>query len=480
MDWSALHVPDELSVAFQILYFATAIGVILVVLLENRNPLKTISWVIILLLLPVIGLIFYFFFGQNTRKLIIVSRRTYRRIMRRPVKYLLPQIRQIVPEEIESLVNLNYKNAHAPVLTCSDIEIYTDGGSMYEALKTAIEGAKDHIHLQFYIFDDDEVGCMFKKLLIAKAREGVKVRLLYDDVGNWQVKNSFFREMKAVGIEVACFLRVVFPLFTSKVNYRNHRKLAIIDAETGFIGGMNIANRYRTGLSWGGWRDTHISFKGAGVQGLQSSFLIDWYAATRMLLSEKKYFPPYGISSLSSLIQIVSGGPIGHWPSLLQATVLIISRAKHHLYIQTPYLLPTESINMALQSAARSGVDVRIMIPYRCDAFMPGLASLSYVGALLRAGVKVYRYRPGFLHSKLIVCDDYISVVGSANMDFRSFEHNFETNAYLYGKEIALRFKHIFLEDELFCSQLSYKSWKQRPLHKRFLESLMRLFSPLL
>ncbi|MDD6209308.1 MAG: cardiolipin synthase, partial [Bacteroidales bacterium] len=459
MIWTAFHVPDALSVAFQVLYFATAIGVILVVVLENRNPLKTISWVIILLLLPIIGLVFYFFFGQNTRKLIIVSRRTYRRIMRRPIKYLLPQIRQIIPEEVESLVTLNYRNAHAPVLTCSDIEIFTDGGNMYEALKRAIRSAKDHIHLQFYIFSDDEVGREFRDLLIFKAREGVKIRLLYDDVGNWQVKNSFYREMTKVGIEVSCFLRVAFPLLTSKVNYRNHRKLVIIDGEVGFIGGMNIADRYRIGLPWGGWRDTHLSFKGAGVQGLQSSFLIDWYTATKMLLSEKKYFPPYSISSSSSLIQVVSGGPIGHWPSLLQATVLIISRAKRYLYIQTPYLLPTEGINLALQSAARSGVDVRVMIPYRCDAFMPGLASLSYVGALLRAGIKVYRYRPGFLHSKLIVCDDFVSVVGSANMDFRSFEHNFETNAYLYGKEIALRLKHVFLEDEFFCTQLTYKSW---------------------
>ena len=478
--WTIQNWTEFIPTVFKALYLITALGVVLVVVSENRNPLKTISWVLVLLLLPFVGLVFYFFFGQNTRKLIIISRRTYRRIMRRPMKYLLPQVLNEIPEELELLVTLNYKNTHAPVLSYNDMEVYTSGDEMFDALKKAICAAKNYIHLQFYIFNNDKVGREFRDLLVAKAHEGVKVRVLYDDVGNFQIKKSFYREMAEEGIEVGCYLRVAFPLFTSKVNYRNHRKLTIIDGEIGFIGGMNIADRYREGLSWGKWRDTHISFKGAGVQGLQSSFLIDWYTATKTLLSEKEYFPSYKVELSPSLLQIVPGGPVDRWRSLLQATVLIISRAKHYLYIQTPYLMPTEGINQALQTAARSGVDVRVMIPNRCDAFMPGKASKSYVTDLLRAGVKVYLYQEGFLHSKLIVCDDYISVVGSANMDFRSLEHNFETNAYLYDRDTAIRFKEIFYVDETACTKPSYKDWKKRPLRKRFVESVMRLFSPLL
>ena len=478
--WTLQSLTDYIAPLFKVLYLITALGAVLVVVSENRNPLKTISWVLVLLLLPFVGLVFYFFFGQNTRKLIIVSRRTYRRIMRRPMTYLLPQVLDEIPDELEPFVALNYRNTHAPVLDYSDMAIYTSGGEMFDALKEAIRNAKNYIHLQFYIFDNDNIGHEIRNLLIAKAREGVKVRVMYDDVGNFHVLNSFYRGMEKAGIEVACYLRVVFPLLTSKVNYRNHRKLTVIDGEIGFIGGMNIADRYRDGVSWGRWRDTHISFKGAGVQGLQSSFLIDWYTATKTLLSDKEYFPPYKVEPSPSLLQIVPGGPIDRWRSLLQATVLIISRARHYLYIQTPYLLPTEGINQALQTAARCGVDVRIMIPHRCDAFMPGTASKSYVTDLLSAGVKVYLYTEGFLHSKLIVCDDYVSVVGSANMDFRSFEHNFETNAYLYDRDTALRFKEIFHADEAACRKVLYEKWKKRPLYKRFTESVMRLFSPLL
>ena len=320
---------------------------------------------------------------------------------------------------------------------------------------------------------------MVSDALIKKAKEGVEIRLLYDDVGSWKVDHSFFERMREAGIETRGFLKVRFPMFTSKVNYRNHRKVVIIDGCVGFVGGMNIALRYLKGVSWGIWRDTHIRVEGSAVYGLQVSFLTDWYAADRSLITSSCYFPEIS-SNGESLVQIVTSNPIGGMESIVQGLLIAITTSRKYFYIQTPYLLPTEPILMGLKTAALGGVDVRIMIPERSDSRIVHLASLSYLEELIKSGVKIYRYKKGFLHSKMMVSDDTLSTVGSTNMDFRSFEHNFEVNAFLYDRPSAQKMKSIFLDDQKDAELVSLKEWRMRPWYQKVAESVIRLFAPLL
>lgn len=476
---TTIHIQMIVATIFILLYSVTILGLVLVIITENRNPLKTIPWVIVLLLAPGIGLLFYFFFGQDNRKQRIISRRTYKRIMKRPQERKLPPDACSVPAPYKPLSALLSNCNQSPLLYGTQINIYTNGTDKFDDLLQAIRSAKHHIHIQYYIFCDDEIGRRIKEALIAKAREGIEVRVLYDDVGCWNVKDQFFKEMKNEGIEVYAFLKVAFPIFTSKVNYRNHRKIVVIDGKIGFMGGMNIADRYNNGTSWGIWRDTHFKFTGRGVLGLQSAFLIDWYVVSKKLLKDKVYYPTTDIYS-DNIMQIATSGPVGQWRTLLQATIFAIANAKKYIFIQTPYFLPTEGLNQALQTAALGGIDVRLMLPKRSDTHSVNMASHSFIDDMVKAGAKIYFYQPGFLHSKLLVIDDMLTCIGSANMDFRSFEHNFEINAFVYQAQFALQMKKVFLHDMHNCERLIPSKWLKRPLKQRIAESFMRLFSPLL
>ena len=463
-----------------ILYLITVLSLVLVVLLENRNPLKTIPWVIVLLFLPGVGLIFYVVFGQDNRRQRFISRKTYKRIMKPLQSDIVKQDKCVVPLAYQPLVNLLNRNQQNPLLYGSAIKCYTTGTDKFDALLNEINRAKHHIHLQYYIFADDEIGRVVKEALIAKAKEGIEVRVLYDDVGSWDVKKRFFQEMRNAGIEVHAFLRVAFPIFSSKVNYRNHRKVVVIDGKTGFLGGMNIADRYLKGTSWGVWRDSHFKVSGKGVHGLQSAFLIDWYVASKKLVKGKLYYPEEEIFD-NNIMQIVTSGPVGHWRAYLQAVTFAITNAKKYIYIQTPYFLPTDGLNHALQTVAMGGVDVRLMLPKRSDTRMANMASRSFLDDMIKAGVKVYFYESGFLHAKLLVIDDMLTSIGSANIDFRSFEHNFEINAFVYQESFAKEMKEVFLDDmRQHCRQLVPARWLKRPIPQRLAESFMRLFSPLL
>lgn len=476
---NSVHIQYVVTSLFMLIYCVTVLGLVVVVIAENRNPLKTIPWVVVLLLAPVVGLVFYFFFGQDNRKQRIISRRTYKRIMKCPQERLLAQDACCVPEIYKPLSALLTNTNQAPLLFGSKITIYTNGSDKFEALLAEIAKASHHIHLQYYIFCDDETGNKVKKALIAKAHEGVQVRVLYDDVGCWNVKASFFKEMKEAGIEVHAFLPVAFPIFTSKVNYRNHRKIVVIDGQVGFIGGMNIADRYVKGNEYGKWRDSHFRIEGKGVHGLQSAFLIDWYVVSKTLHTSKRYYPPVPLFT-NNIMQLATCGPVGQWRTILQATLFAISNAKRYIYIQTPYFLPSDGLNTALQVAALGGIDVRLMIPKKADSKMVNMATRSFIDESVRAGVKVYFYTGGFLHAKLLVMDDMLTAVGSANLDFRSLEHNFEINAFMYDESFAVQMKKIFLHDMEECERLVPSRWMKRPLKKRFTESFMRLFSPLL
>lgn len=470
-------------------YAVSILVVVILIVLENRSPLKTISWVLVLLLLPGLGFIFYIFFGQNFRKEKIIARKGLRNHHR--LNYLAhSQINQLtegnlgeneIAREPTGIVRLLLNNSSAVVTTGNEVTFLHNGRDKFEALIRELRKAKDFIHLEYYIFAEDNIGNQVKEILKEKARRGVEVRLIVDDVGSWELKSSFFEEMREAGIEVYSFLQVRFPLLTSKVNYRNHRKIVVIDGQVGFIGGYNIADRYKEGdaATYGIWRDTHIMIEGDAVNSLQSVFLTDWYFVSQTELQESRYFPPSKPVS-NKVIQIVASGPDSDWPGIMMGIFQTIVTAKDYVYIATPYFMPSESVLLALKMAALSGVDVRIIIPEKSDAFITLLCSKSYIREMLEAGVQIYFYQKGFLHSKTLVADDKISIVGSANMDFRSFEQNFESTAFIYDASTAQEMKQTYLEDQADSEIVLLPEWIDRPHIEKVKESFARLFSPLL
>lgn len=464
---------------FYLIYFAVVITTIFIVILDNRNPIKTMAWILVLFFLPVVGLLFYLFFGRSTRKEQLITKKGYARLSKRPMMEYQTQESLAGNVSKQRLVSFFTQVNSALTFEGNQVEFYTNGYSMIQSMIRELSRARHHIHLEYYIFEDDAVGRLLRDVLIDRARAGVKVRVLYDDVGCWKVDHAFYEQMLCEGIEVQGFLKVRFPQFTSKVNYRNHRKLTIIDGEVGFIGGMNIAERYLKGVSWGSWRDTQVKLSGKAVYGLQTAFLTDWYAVDRSLITSAEYFPAIP-SRGETIAQIVTSDPVGEWKDIMQGLMMAICSARHYFYVQSPYFVPTEQIKTALQTAALSGVDVRLMLPKRADTWLIHESSLSYLEDMMKAGVKIYLYRRGFLHSKLMVCDDELSTVGSTNMDFRSFEHNFEANAFFYDKMTALAIKNIFLEDQKHCLLLSSKIWNKRSWKNKVIESVVRLLAPLL
>ena len=305
------------------------------------------------------------------------------------------------------------------------------------------------------------------------------MRLQIDDLANL-TRRKFYRRMQKKGVQVKSFLRVRLLLLNSDTNYRNHRKNVVIDGRVGYTGGMNIAKRYAVGIRSGIWRDTHIRVTGPVVSEMQSAFLMDWKFTTKQLLDDPAYYPAVPPAG-NLLMQVATSGPMGEFRVIMQAVLRILAESKHYVYIQTPYFIPTEPIMLALRNAALSGVDVRLMVPYRGDGnFLVTLASRSYVKDLLAAGVKVIFYEKGFLHAKTIVADDQVVSIGSTNMDVRSFEQDFEINAFIYDSDMAVRMRGVFLEDEKDGRYIDPAQWAERPAFVRFEESFARLFSPLL
>ena len=478
MEWNLL-IEKLATITFDTVLWIIIIGTILVIVMDNRNPVKTLAWILVLIFLPVVGLVFYIFFGRSQRHERIIGKKVYGHLMKKPIAEYLAQPAARLPEGYKRIIDLFHNVNQSLPFEGNSIETFTSGYSFIQALLRELQQARQHIHIESYIFEDDAIGRMVRDVLIEKSRSGVEVRVIYDDVGCWHVPNRFFERMREAGIEVRSFLKVRFPHFTNKVNYRNHRKIIVIDGRTGFVGGMNLAERYVRGFSWGIWRDTQLMLKGKAVHGLQTAFLLDWYFVDRTLISAAKYFPKLDNPG-SSLVQIVTSEPVGPWREIMQGLVKAMSEARKYFYIQTPYFLPTEPMLVAMQTAALSGVDVRLMLPYRTDSRLTHLASCSYLADVLRAGVKVYLYQKGFLHSKLMVSDDLLSTVGSTNMDFRSFEHNFEVNAFIYDTETALQMREIFLQDQRDCLPVSLKTWEKRSRSRKVAESTVRLLSPLL
>lgn len=467
---------------FILIYVFTVTATILTVLMDNRQPAKTMAWVLVLLFVPVVGIVLYFFFGQNVRKMRFISQRSLDQLTRRSMLEFVEQRELRLPDEYRTQIRLFANQNMSLPFKDNEADIYTSGYDFFPALLRAIAEAKHHIHLEVYIFADDALGRLVADALIARSKAGVEVRLIYDDVGSWRVKKSFFERMRNAGIDVHAFMPVKFPAFTSKVNYRNHRKLCVIDGTVGFIGGMNIALRYVKGTPRQPWRDTHLCVRGGAVYALQCSFLVDWYFVDRTLITNRRYYPPvpWRINN-DCIAQVVTGSPVAQWPDMMQGYVRVLLEAQQYVYIATPYFLPTEPILFAMRTAALAGVDVRLMLPRHSDSRLLEWASISYVMETLEAGVKVLLYTAGFNHSKLLVCDDSLCTCGSANVDFRSFENNFEANIFFYDRTMALRMKQVFLDDEAHCTTIdNVRELTHRPFRLRLWESVVRLISPLL
>ena len=463
-------------------YFVVTLAAILAVLTDDRQPSKTLAWLMVLAFLPILGIVIYFFFGRNTRKEKLISQRSLDQLTKRSMLEFAEQKNLKIPEEQSALIKLFLNQNWALPFKDNMVDIFTNGYDFFHSLLRDIGKARHHVHIDSYIFNDDALGHMVADALMAKAQQGVEVRVVYDDVGCWKVSNDFFEQMREAGIEVHSFMPVKFPAFTGKVNYRNHRKLCIVDGKTGYIGGMNIATRYIQGRNGQDWRDTHLRIRGGAVYGIQKAFLVDWYFVDRTLVSSRRYYPELSEKPKNDcLIQIVTSSPISQWPDIMQGYVRILMQAKRYVYMATPYFLPTESVLFAIRTAALAGVDVRIMIPYKTDAKVVEWASRSYVKQTVESGVKVYLYKAGFNHSKLLVSDDALCTVGSTNIDFRSFENNFEANAFIYDQKMARRLKEVFLQDVRDSVMLEdVKDLGRRSYFKQLWESLIRLVSPLL
>ena len=467
-----------------LIYQIIAIMAVIHVIMDNRQPAKTMAWVLVIWFVPVVGIVFYLFFGLNTRKERHISERSMSQLTKRSMLEFAEQQNLRLPDRHRPLIDLFINQNLALPFKDNKVEIYTDGYQFFPALLAAIHKAKSHIHIDMYIFAEDALGCLVADALIAKAHEGVEVRLIYDDVGCWNVRHRFFERMREEGIEVVSFLPVRFPSFTSKVNYRNHRKIIVIDGSIGFVGGMNIALRYVKGTGSQPWRDTMIQVTGGAVYALQRAFLVDWYFVDRTLLSDRKYYPQLsadcGVLVNNCLAQVVTSTPVTPYPEIMQGFVRVILGARRYLYLETPYFLPNDSVLFALKTAALAGVDVRVLCPRYSDARFVEWASRSYLREVVAAGIKVSLYEDGFLHSKLMVCDDAITTCGSTNLDFRSFENNFEANIFFYDEGIALRMKKIFLRDEERSVLLSSLPGRMNGgFFVRLWESVTRMLSPL-
>jgi cardiolipin synthase A/B len=459
--------------------------IITILFSEFRHPEKAVAWLTVLFFLPVIGFVMYYFLAKGYTQRRNVKRKTSRMMqeMRRDMARQSRGIKQGLEargiEKDERLFGLLSNLPGAPMTTCNEVVIYQDGMDTYEAILDALEGAKDHIHLEYYTIRDDGIGRRFRDMMTRKAREGVEVRLLYDGVGSIDLPDRYIRELEAAGVETGCFLPPLFALIDKRLNYRNHRKIVVVDGRVGFLGGVNIGDEYLgENKRLGFWRDTHLKVKGDAVYYLQHTFTQDWYFVKGKLLHESRYLPEHDCAGVN-LVQIVNSGPNYKWDTILEVYFSAIATARNRLFLTTPYFIPEPGIRLALKTAAISGVDVRIILPTIPDTRIVHWASLSYLEELLQSGVRFYMYEKGFIHSKILIVDDKMATVGTANMDMRSFFNNFEQNAMLFDSQLIQELEKQFLQDTKDSTEVMLSKFEQRSRLQRGKEIFGRLLSPL-
>ncbi len=455
------------------------------VIMDKKEPVKTMAWLLTLFFLPLLGCVLYFFFGRDYRRRRRQGKELGINVIRSAHERWCSQGDIYIPTKYKELITMFHTQSNAYAFAGNDVEIFTFGKDFFSHLINDIDTAKHHIHLEFFIFENDTIGSLIAEHLMRKAQQGVEVRLLYDDVGSWHVCNSFWERLRENGVEVHSFMPVKYPAFTSRINYRNHRKLVIIDGIVGYLGGMNVADRYIVGTGKQGFRDTQVRITGRSVYGIQQIFLTDWFAMDHTMLSGNKYYPRNldfsSIVEQQSLMQVVSSSAGSSWPDIEQGYVKVLQLAKRYVYIESPYFLPTQPVLFAIQTAALGGIDVRIMVPASCDNILVSWASHSFLPDIIRAGAKVYLYEKNtFNHSKVLISDDEMATVGSVNIDSRSFETSMEVQAFIYDVNIAINFRKMFENDMCHCNLVDKSMLEHRNLLIRFWESIIRMLSPLL
>ena len=462
---------------------------ILLVFFERRNPTTTWLWLMILFFLPGIGFLIYLFLGQDMKKKKsfdvkeeedrffdeLVAKQEMS-IEKNKLSFNDPRI-----SKYEDIIQYHLLSNSAIYTQDNEVELYFSGVDKFNALLSSIRNAKEYIHMEYYIIRSDNISTQIVNAMTEKAKEGLEVKLLYDGMGGRSLPRNYFKDLIQAGGEVACFFPPFVPYISLRINYRNHRKICIIDGTEGYVGGFNIGDEY-IGYSkkFGYWRDTHSKIMGNAAKGLQWRFLLDWrFASPKELEVSERYFPNVEGKGKTG-IQIVSSGPDSKWTSVKDGYLKMIINAKKKVYIQTPYFIPDDSILEALKMAGLSGVDVKVIIPDKPDHPFVYWASLSYIGELLEAGVKFYTYQDGFMHSKVIIMDDIVSSVGTANLDIRSFKLNFEVNAFMYDEEVNSKITKQIIRDLERCVEITAEGYAKRSFVVKFKESVSRLLSPIL
>lgn len=471
------------------LLFINVLLSIVIVFFERREPKAVWTWLLVLYFIPILGIFLYFMIGYDFHKRQMFRTKEIEDAMYSAVS---KQEETIIREEFQpsdprlqkfsDTVLMNLEAADAVYSADNQVEIFTDGREKFRALYEEIQNAKEFVHIQYYIIRNDELWKPFEELLTEKVKQGVEVRLLYDSMGSRGMRKSDWKRLQEAGIQIGEFFPALFGRLQLRINYRNHRKIAVIDGKTAFVGGFNIGREY-VGLDpkFGYWRDTHLKIQGSAVLSLHIRFILDWnYATNQNLFLADRYFRIPEKAPGEEAVQIISSGPDSRWQNIRNVYLKMISKARKNIYIQTPYFIPDESVMDAIRIAAMSGVDVRVMIPCKPDHPFVYWATYSYIGELLEAGAKCYTYDNGFLHAKGMVVDGVVSCYGTANMDIRSFRLNFEVNAVIYSVKIAERMEAIFLEDLKSCTRITRYLYGRRPFAVRVKEQFSRLLSPLL
>ena len=484
---------DWLVIA-EIIYIIVLILVCLRIIYDTNNSVKTLAYLLFAVFAPFIGIGFYFFFGINYRNRKMYSKKLFENtdMARRLREDLYHYSKQIFDEsdaalqDNKELAFMLLKDSMSPITANNSVKLLVNGETKFPEVLKALGEAKNHIHIEYYIYEDDDIGTTIGNILIKKAQEGIDVRFIYDDFGSSSIRKKFVARLKANNVKAFPFFKISFLSFANRINYRNHRKIIVIDGHTGFVGGINVSDRYINNAAESDklfWRDTHLRIDGPGVQYLQYLFLCDWnFCANKKLQINEKFFPresnfPKGDNKI---VQIAADGPDSSTPVILYSLLQAINLATKEILITTPYFIPGESLLDALVIAALSGLDVKLLVPGKSDSILVNSAAISYYDDLLKAGVEIYRYTKGFVHAKTLVADRKIAVVGTANMDYRSFDLNFEVNAIVYDEATANELADVFFEDIEDAEKMDQEKWESRSTMKKLWQKTARMVSPLL
>ncbi|RTE52160.1 cardiolipin synthase [Arenibacter aquaticus] len=460
------------------------------IVLKNKNPVKTLSYLFVLATLPFVGLLVYYLFGQDYRKDKIFEKKYVEdneQLKRWRNKFSLDKeerqdLKDVFGEGVYKIYRLMRNNEKAVLTYDNEVDILINGEEKFRYLRKDLANAKKHIHLEYFVLFDRGLGSEIIDILCKKAKEGVSVRLIYDDVGS-DISAASKRKLSKNGVKHYPFMPVLFSNSTSKLNYRDHRKIVVIDASIGYVGGINIDQKYDNSFNNKRyWRDTHLRIKGGAVGALQSSFILSWnFAAADNMEIDTELLPQHKPDPHDPIaVQMASSGPDSDWANIMEAIFCAINSANKSILITTPYFIPNSQILTALTTAARSGVEIKVILPYESDSWAAQYATDSYIEECLHSGIKIYRYRKGFVHAKTLVIDDVLSSVGTANLDYRSFSMNFEINALIYNKGINRKMREQFNEDLNDCDEVLLERWKNRSIRRKLQESFSRLWAPLL